>query len=169
MLGICSRPKVLNLTLIKAEQSPSFWQRRCTSNTRNFQLPRQVHLTQGQSTTAVSQLTHKDVAFVWGKPQEKASDKLKSDITSAPMLAYFDNSKEIVSSGVCQFWKKRKQWSTSPTITWLPWRWSFSKHTKWRTRERKEYWQKFSFILVSSSLLFVFSLLWIGKYLEDKE
>ena len=45
----------------------------------------------------------------------------------------------------------------------------FSKHTKWRTRERKEYWQKFSFILVSSSLLFVFSLLWIGKYLEDKE
>ena len=75
----------------------------------------------------------------------------------------------IISSGVCQFWKKRKQWSTSPTITWSPWRWPFSKHTKWRTRERKEYWQKFSFILVSSSLLFVFSLLWIGKYLEDKE
>ena len=98
MLGICSRPKVLNLTLIKAEQSPSFWQRRCTSNTRNFQLPRQVHLTQGQSTTAFSQLTHKDVAFVWGKPQQKASDKLKSDITSAPMLAYFDNSKEIVGA-----------------------------------------------------------------------
>ena len=26
---------------------------------------------------------------------------------------------------------------TSPTITWSPWRWSFSKHTKWRTRERR--------------------------------
>ena len=35
--------------------------------------------------------------------------------------------------------------------------------------ERKEYWPKFSFILVLSSLLFVFSLLWIGKYLEDRE
>ena len=35
--------------------------------------------------------------------------------------------------------------------------------------EKKEYWPKFSFILVLSSLLFVFSLLWIGKYLEDKE
>ena len=85
---------------------------------------------------------------------------------------YFNKANQrysFISSGVCQFWKKRKQWSTSPTITWSPWRWSFSKHTKWRTRERKEYWQKFSFILVSSSLLFVFSLLWIGKYLEDKE
>ena len=45
--------------------------------------------------------------------------------------------KEKNSSGVSQFWKKRKQWSTSPTITWSPWRWSFSKHTKWRTRERR--------------------------------
>ena len=35
--------------------------------------------------------------------------------------------------------------------------------------QRKEYWQKFSFILVSPSLLFVFSFLWIRKYLEDKE
>ena len=24
---------------------------------------------------------------------------------------------QLISSGVCQFWKKRKQWSTSPTIT----------------------------------------------------
>ena len=23
----------------------------------------------------------------------------------------------VISSGVCQFWKKRKQWSMSPTIT----------------------------------------------------
>ena len=35
--------------------------------------------------------------------------------------------------------------------------------------EKNEYWPKFSFILVLSSLLFVFSLLWIGKYLEDRE
>ena len=52
---------------------------------------------------------------------------------------------------------------------WSPWQWSFSKRTKWRTtRERKEYWPKFSFILVLWSLLFVFSLLWIGKHLEDR-
>ena len=42
----------------------------------------------------------------------------------------------VTSSGVCQFWKKRKQWSTSPTITWSPWRWSFSKHTKWERRRK---------------------------------
>ena len=47
----------------------------------------------------------------------------------------------------------RKQWSTSPTITWSPWRWSFSKHTKWWRRERKVYWSKFWFILVLLSLL----------------
>ena len=35
--------------------------------------------------------------------------------------------------------------------------------------ERREYWPKYSFILALSSLLFVFSLLWIGKYLEDRE
>ena len=38
--------------------------------------------------------------------------------------------------------------------------------------EKKEYWPKFSFILALSSLLFAFSfvsLLWIGKYLEDRE
>ena len=45
----------------------------------------------------ISQLTQKDVAFVWEKPQE-AFDKLKSVITSAPVLAYFDNSKETVLS-----------------------------------------------------------------------
>ena len=61
----------------------------------------------------------------------------------------------------------RKQWSTSPTITWSPWRWSFSKHTQWWRRERKVYWSKFWFILVLEP--FVFSLLWIGKYLEDSE
>ena len=44
-------------------------------------------------------------------------------------------SVRVTSSGVCQFWKKRKQWS--PTTTWSPWRWSFSKHTKWRIRERR--------------------------------
>ena len=35
--------------------------------------------------------------------------------------------------------------------------------------EKNEYWPKFSFIFVLSSLLFVFLLLWIGKYLEDRE
>ena len=46
----------------------------------------------------ISQLTQKDVAFVWEKPQQEAFDKLKSVITSAPVLAYFDNSKETVLS-----------------------------------------------------------------------
>ena len=44
----------------------------------------------------ISQLTQKDVAFVWEKPQQEAFDKLKSVITTAPVLAYFDNSKETV-------------------------------------------------------------------------
>ena len=43
-----------------------------------------------------SQLTQKDAAFVWEKPQQEAFDNLKSVITSAPALAYFDNSKETV-------------------------------------------------------------------------
>ena len=43
------------------------------------------------------------------------------------------------------------------------------EETTWRGEERREYWPKFSFILALSSLLFVFSLLWIGKYLEDRE
>ena len=38
----------------------------------------------------ISQLTQKDAAFVWEKPQQEAFD------TSAPALAYFDNSKETV-------------------------------------------------------------------------
>ena len=46
----------------------------------------------------ISQLTQKDVAFVWEKPQQEAFDKFKSVITSAPVLAYFDNSKETVLS-----------------------------------------------------------------------
>lgn len=44
----------------------------------------------------VSQLTRKDTIFVWEKPQQEAFDKLKSVITSAPVLAYFDNQKETV-------------------------------------------------------------------------
>ena len=40
----------------------------------------------------ISQLTQKDVAFVWEKQQE-AFDKLKSVITSAPVLAYFITAK----------------------------------------------------------------------------
>ena len=47
----------------------------------------------------ISQLTQKDVAFVLEKPQQEAFDKLKFVITSAPVLAYFDNSKEMVLSG----------------------------------------------------------------------
>ncbi|PFX13903.1 Transposon Ty3-G Gag-Pol polyprotein [Stylophora pistillata] len=46
----------------------------------------------------ISQLTQKDVALVWEKPQQEAFDKLKSVITSAPVLADFNNSKETVLS-----------------------------------------------------------------------
>ena len=41
-----------------------------------------------------SQLTRKDAAIVWGKPQQEAFNRLKSVITSAHALAYFDNTKE---------------------------------------------------------------------------
>ena len=44
----------------------------------------------------ISQLTQKDAAFMWEKPQQEAFDNLKAVITSAPALAYFDNSKETV-------------------------------------------------------------------------
>ena len=44
----------------------------------------------------ISQLTQKDAAFVWEKPQQEAFDNLKSIITSVPALAYFDNNKETV-------------------------------------------------------------------------
>ena len=44
----------------------------------------------------ISQLTQKDAAFVWEKPQQEAFDKLKSVITSAPALTFFDNTKETV-------------------------------------------------------------------------
>ena len=44
----------------------------------------------------ISPHTQKDAAFVWEKPQQEAFDKLKSVITTAPVLAYFDNSKETV-------------------------------------------------------------------------
>ena len=44
----------------------------------------------------ISQLTQKDTAFVWEKPQQEAFNHLKSVITSAPALAYFDNTKETV-------------------------------------------------------------------------
>lgn len=46
----------------------------------------------------ISQLSQKDVAFLWEKPQQEAFDKLKSVITSAPVLAYFNNNKETVLS-----------------------------------------------------------------------
>ena len=46
----------------------------------------------------ISQLTQKDVAFLLEKPQQEAFDKLKSVITSLPVLAYFDNGKEMVLS-----------------------------------------------------------------------
>jgi len=44
----------------------------------------------------ISQLTQKNASFVWEKPQQKAFNPLKSVITSAPALAYFDNTKETV-------------------------------------------------------------------------
>ena len=44
----------------------------------------------------ISRLTQRDVAFVWEKPQQEVFDKLKFVIKSAPVLAYFDNSKETV-------------------------------------------------------------------------
>ena len=44
----------------------------------------------------ISQLTQKDAAFVWEKPQQEAFNRLKSVITSAPALAYFGNTKETV-------------------------------------------------------------------------
>ena len=44
----------------------------------------------------ISQLTQKDAVFVWEKPQQEAFNHLKSVITSAPALAYFDNTKETV-------------------------------------------------------------------------
>ena len=42
----------------------------------------------------ISQPTQKDAAFVWEKPQQEAFDRLKSVITTAPVLDYFDNNKE---------------------------------------------------------------------------
>ena len=44
----------------------------------------------------ISQLTQKDAAFVWEKAQQEAFNHLKSVITSAPAVAYFDNTKETV-------------------------------------------------------------------------
>ena len=45
---------------------------------------------------SISQLTQKDAAFVLEKTQQEAFDRLKSIITTAPVLVYFDNSKETV-------------------------------------------------------------------------
>ena len=97
MLDVCSWPKDWNLTLIK-----SAWSLRCpVLLTKKLyfeycQLPRQVHWTQSQSTRAYFTAYQEDVAFLLEKPQQEAFDKLKSVITSAPVLAYFAKSKETV-------------------------------------------------------------------------
>lgn len=44
----------------------------------------------------ISQLTQKEAAFTLEAPQQEAFTKLKSVITSAPVLSYFDNNKETV-------------------------------------------------------------------------
>ena len=41
----------------------------------------------------ITQLTQQNVEFVWDQQQQTAFDKLKSLITNAPVLAYFDNQK----------------------------------------------------------------------------
>jgi hypothetical protein len=44
----------------------------------------------------ITQLTQKKSAFVWDKPQQDAFEKLKSVITSSPVLSYFDNNRDTV-------------------------------------------------------------------------
>ena len=41
----------------------------------------------------ITQLTQQNVEFIWDQQQQTAFDKLKSLITNAPVLAYFDNQK----------------------------------------------------------------------------
>ena len=44
----------------------------------------------------ISQLLQKDAAFVWDTQQQLAFDELKQVISKSPVLAYFDNNKQIV-------------------------------------------------------------------------
>ena len=43
----------------------------------------------------IRQLTRKDVPWNWGKPQQKAFEKIKKLVTAAPCLKYFDSSKPL--------------------------------------------------------------------------
>ena len=74
----------------------------------------------------------------------------------------------VISSGVCQFWKKRKQWSSSPTITWWSWRWSFWKYTKMVDKREERVLTKNSrlFLFYRAFCLFV-AMNW--EVLEDRE
>ena len=44
----------------------------------------------------ISVLTHKDVEWSWGEPQEKAFKKLKKLLTESPILAYYDPKSELI-------------------------------------------------------------------------
>ncbi len=44
----------------------------------------------------ITQLTQRNVEFIWDQQQQTAFDKLKSLITNAPVLAYFDNQKPTI-------------------------------------------------------------------------
>ena len=39
---------------------------------------------------AITILTHKDIEWYWGEPQDKAFNKLKKLLTDAPALGYYD-------------------------------------------------------------------------------
>ena len=44
----------------------------------------------------ITVLTHKDVEWSWGEPQEQAFKKLKKLLTESPILAYYDQNSELV-------------------------------------------------------------------------
>ena len=44
----------------------------------------------------INQLTHNNAAWLWTSVHDKAFDEVKQLLTSAPVLAYFDNSKKLV-------------------------------------------------------------------------
>ena len=46
----------------------------------------------------LNDLLKKNIAWVWGPSQQKALDKIKSIVSSSPVLAYFDSTKPIVIS-----------------------------------------------------------------------